>query len=1319
MGFTTDYTAEELAELANLERILDRNMPEFNPDASQGSGNDGDAGPATLPAVLATGRKCIPVRHFFLPPSSSTVTASGTPARHDAFARDAAAKCRQMFRDMNVEIVLRGGQNIRNTRTVTNRILTWSVVYQHASSLVTSGIAGDDGGMKLSDQWMRGLVFYFQERMEVSFAQLNITEQERACVAALVSPLMDRTDFVSHCVNAARSIVTPMMTSSPYFISIIRTCREMVMALKVAQGLLQQLSSTARNSIGVQVAPAGYATANHTENRRATFSLTAFHDDYLAPLREPVWRFRTVLLFLGALELQQSQQQRVTSAAAIAGVNSTATATTVGTVVMSEQYLDYAIHCIAAIVAEMDSQRECVSSGSGNSVRTTLDVVVLGHIKNACLSRFPPSATLALLRGDSVNSTPSGATATAAPVLSGMAVSPLLRQLLIDYPTFIAATVRFAERNEIGDWGRCLTLAQLFCWDITTPPPDAGSSGAARPVIYHTPRIMGGFAVKPTILYAIVREALRPLLTALLPVSAKSAPPAAVAAAAGAAAGGAVDGAVSAVGSAPSGSAHGGGPALPLSDQRLCATLLTVVAWLKGVAFPGSSRMARWAALEVGDQNMLEYNIGEACFKDITSEVLQEVLADALDQVENDCQARGAAAAGAAAPVPPPGAPPLPSVDPTARLAAAVVQYLRRVERVWNALTNHLIELDPLAFDAVLTMGAKPPPAAVVSGGGGGGAAGSSSGASSVPFPAPANTTAPTSNATASAPEPTNTLSGYDTGMLAACKHLFYETVLIVMQRRWPKQYADLLTDPLLHSINVYLLRAESGTLQRSVAAASAGGTAAASAASSFGGASVGAAAGMRPSAPAPGLMKRPRPPPGELSGGALIPQPGGAGGGGALGPVAGPAAMAAVAALVEQETTVVLASVDEFFSALRLVRCIRNRDTFVDRYISTVRERLLTRPAPDVIADTDLEGNKRRHEREAEEFLSSWLSDGSVLKTVRELHTSYAVQTSTSTLQEGATGQAAAAGLKLTTTVTDWRLLDVIVDDSSANGGGDGVNVARGGKSGAVANVAATPYTAAELMARSGQAALMATSATAPLPFPTDLLVGLDKVEQTYADKHTTRVLRWDWANHAFTSFTLLYPKENGRVTTVHGSLLLQRLFLAIAAYGRRGVLLQTLAQRAGVEERRLMAMLKPCLDRDRLLARVGGAGAAAAESGGRAEALILSLNYDYTRPLNRPRGEYTYWPSAERRSRMTPGTAEQDATLTKRRTMIKTSIMQVMKQQQRIRHDDLYVMVRDKNARIFEVSVRNFKQEIEGLIGQSFMTRDLADQNTYVFQA
>ncbi|CBZ36576.1 hypothetical protein, conserved [Leishmania donovani] len=1198
MGFGTDFTEEELAELEKLDSIYDKLLPKRSSESNNVSSS-------FLYRLDDHGR--IPLRDFFVPSAGSP-----SVARMRSNPPGIAAKWQTMLREMNGEMVVRSGQNIRNTRAVINRILSWSITFQQADRAAAAVSLGHDGGRALAREWVRGIVVYFQERMDKLFAELNITAQEDACVQELKLPGMDGVDLVSRCVEAARTVITPMLTTSPYFIGIVRCCREMVLALKVVQGLLSHISSHTR------LMPSS-AMVTTPDGRRNALAILTLGEDFLESLRTPLWLFRSVLLFLGALDLQQSPQREAT---------------------ISEQHLDHSIHCIASLVAEVESKRDS-SAAASLEVRATLDALVLGHVKNACLARFPPSKTLELLEhAQGVRKDVAASEAAVGPLAR---CNPVLKQLLVDYPTFVESTAKFVERNEMSDWGISLMLVQLFCWDVKTPPDSAAQ--AKRQVIYHVPKLTGAFPHGSTVLNAMVREALHPLLSALF-----SALPSGVRGygTSGGAIGAetstrASDGsAVAGPGRTSTIDGYDAGLLLYPSEQKVCAALLTLATWLQGLSFPAGSRMQRWASLDVGDQIMREFNLGEGCFTSVLGEVLHDVIANALDQVENDCKHSCATRVVTA----------VETDDSVSRLSTAVLQYLRRVERIWNAVTEPSLELHLSAFDDVFAIGAK-----------------------TLPSVAAASTFGIAADVSATAER-----ARYDTTLFGDCKYLFYDTVQNVMRARWPGQYADMLTDPLLQSVHVYLLRAESASQRgrglRSVA---------------LRGAPVRTIGAKWPNPPPQPALKE------------LAPRP--VNTGAAAAPARGPPPSAA------EQDAVVCTSKEELHSALRMVRCIKNRDLFINRYTITVRERLLTRPAPDVISDAELESNKKRHEQEAEQFLATWLGDASLLKPVRELHMSYSAQSELFDLASKGSvgvGEAPTKGIRLATTILDWRVWGNKEAASAATS-------CQASESGAAP--AAFPTSAAELVARAGQALSMALSETATLPFPNDALVHLQKVEHAYNEKHSNRILRWDWNDHAYTSFTVSYPKEGGRVTTIHGTLLLQRLFLAIAAYGRAGVELKTLAKRAGMDERRIAAVLRLCLDRDKLLVRISsssdGAGEAAPSGG-----VHIALNYDYTRPPSRPHGEFTYWPNAERR-RVAAGTVDEDATITKRRNMIKTSIMQIMKHVQRIKHDELYNTVREKNAKAFDVTVRNFKQEIEGLIGQDFMARSCKDSNVYVFRA
>ncbi|KAK7198086.1 Cullin protein neddylation domain containing protein [Novymonas esmeraldas] len=1191
MAFCAAFSEAEAVELKKLDDIYARLFPPHSNSRAH------DAGAPSVTHECRSHNR-IPVRDFF---TSTDRTAS---AERGAL-RDAAivAAWKAMVREVNGEVVVRGAQNVRNTPVVTQRILSWCITFKDACEASIDSLSGDEPGRVLTHEWVRGIVLYFKERMEVALAELNVVENEKACLQALAIPAVDGVDLISRCVEHARCAVSPLLITSPYFISVVKCCRELVLALRVMQGLLQYMS--ANNRFVNTTAP--HASA---DGRRGFTPIMTIGEDLLEPLQTPQWLFRLVLIFLGALNLQQLPER--------------------GAVFISEHHLDNAIHSIASLVAEVDMRRDR-STASGADVRATLDALVLSHIKNACTFRFPADRTLALLDDQAaLEAAVASAPLTVDNVLARC--QPLLQRLLVDYPSFITSTTKFSERNEVRDWGVSLMLAQLFCWDIRTPP---ASTSPATPVTYHIPKANAPYPFQSIALSAMVRDALRVLLSTLLSNTRWE--------------GNTAESGVAESHNAGGGASVSTAPPLPPFEQRIAALLLALVTQLRGISFPSAPRMTRWVSLHVGDQNMREYALGEECFKNVISVVLNDVIAAALDQVENRCSTAASTA--------------LDQKDPSLRLHLAVLRYLHLAERTWDAVTGHFIELDQSAFQDVIALGFNTSILAPMS---------SAPGVAS-PFTATAAASAPG----VAAAEGRTVRAMYKTSMMGECKSLFYDAVQHAMKERWPKRFADLLIDPLLHSIHVYMLRSESSNQRDGV--------------------------GPRPVPPTgpPGRAvgaKRPRPPPPEheRAGPALPPT---------NHDVAGPAAAvrapaAARAAAFEQEF-MALTSKEDFYGALRLVRCIKNRDHFINLYLVTVKERLLTRPAPDVIADAELEENKKRQERDAEEFLTTWLGDANLLKSVRELHVSYAAQ-SALFKAPGVSAEPARDGavkdMRLTTIFLDWRLWG----DKEA---GQAPAPDSAGETGDTA--AALPVSATELIARASQARVTATSATAPLPFPADALEHLNAVERAYNQKHSNRMLRWEWNKHAYVTFTLPYPKESGRLTTINGTLLLQRLFLAVAAYGRSGVETETLARRAGLDAQRLTSVLKPCLDRDRLLVRLGGG-----------EAERIALNYDYTRPPNRPRGEYTYWPNAERR-RVAASSVEQDATITRRRAMIRTSIMQVMKHVQRVMHDELYNTVREKNAKVFDVTVRNFKQEIEGLIGDDFMERSDKNANEYLFRA
>ncbi|KPA78848.1 hypothetical protein ABB37_05926 [Leptomonas pyrrhocoris] len=1200
MSFGKDYTEEELAQLAELESVFDRLYP----------ANSAQVKFDVSVALLRT--------YFVRSPHQ---------------ARGPGSQWCALLPEIHGEAVVRLGQNFRKTKNLANRLLVWRTAFEPSDRLNGSAAVRCEGKKTLAKAWMNGLVEYYKERLEKCFVQLNIGKTEAECTAAQAqqdaglrgrsavraSESVDAEQLVKRCISGARAIVNPQMSASPYFVRAVSACHEMVQVLQLVQGLLYIFTAQYIDRAGND----GGGGA-----RRASTAELYLFDDYLATLRTPQWLFRFIFLFLGAMNLLQDPRRDAA--------------------VLNGSQLDNAIHCIACLVGEVDGKRK------NSDVKSTLDALVLGHVKNSCLSEFPPQQTLDMLAhschsGTNSNNTGEEAAGTLTDPLARC--GPLLQQLLVRYPSFMAGITNFTRRSGVEEWGVSVMQTVLFCWDVHTPP--LATSAEVGTVRYCVPGSSGssecvGKEFASTVVYSMIREALRPLLSALLSMTDSTISSKKGVAVARAAAYGPSDDAGAEEAAAGSGDAS---PLLSSAEQQLCALLLGVVEWIDSVAFSDAARMTRWSALDVGVQVMREFNLGRWCMGRVLREVLQEGIAAALQQLE--AQVRAAPSTGATTTAAPD--------DPLAAVATSLLRYLLRVERIWYALTEHTIELDNAAFDSMRAMGVKTMPEAV----------------------------APVDVAAADNTQGTASRASYDTGLFKDYKYEFYEAVQMAMRAKWPKAYADLITDPLLYSIHGYLVREESA-MQRGVGPRLSGGG--------------GGVLAARRSAPVPlgadgrgAGVKRPLPP--------------------GRPPRDGDAGPATRGPPEPEPEAVVLTSQNDLHGALRLVRCIVNRDHFIHRFTVTVRERLLTRPAPDVISDADLEKNKKRCELEVDMFLASWLNDTALLKTVRELHSNYTPQTTTFSTAAGGGTQVVAAGhgkdFKLSSTILDWRLW--------------------GDKDTAAAATTATattlPNTVAELrVVVATQTATQSTAANAPLPFPSDVLPYLEQVEQRYNNDHGARTLRWDWQNHVFTTFTLLYPKENGRVTTVSGPLMLQRLFLAIAAYGRAGVELGTLAKRAGMEERRVYTMLKRCVDRDRLLVRVGEKRDDGATSPSppptpspppaASPSMRLALNYDYTRPPNLPRGDFTYWPNVERRRFATRG-VDQDATVKKRRSIIQTSIMQVMKQVQRIQHDDLYAMVREKNAKRFEVTVRNFKQEIEELIEKNFMARAEGDSNEYIFSA
>lgn len=506
-----------------------------------------------------------------------------------------------------------------------------------------------------------------------------------------------------------------------------------------------------------------------------------------------------------------------------------------------------------------------------------------------------------------------------------------------------------------------------------------------------------------------------------------------------------------------------------------------------------------------------------------------------------------------------------------------------------------------------------------------------------------------------------STTTSYATGPLHLCRSYFYESVQATLNRAHPAKGTGLLLEPLNANLSIYLFGLEKmprgGSLHRLPRAAP----------------PPAASAGRRGSPERPDRHRLRR--------------------------------------------DVFITSQQEYFSALRLVKCITDRDLFAQQYVSLLSERLLSQAPPGSISDEEFNANKISKEKETCLYLTNWLSDNTSFVEVHRLCSSFAPQTVVS--RPAASG----AEIKLHFNLLDWRQgnTEIIFEDTNQDTANPVTDT----------NGSNAPRSATAVLEQ--QRYQTGSSGTAPLLLPEDALLCLQKVEKDYISHHSTSSLEWCWDRAASSSFTIAFPSDGGRTITIHGTLFLQRLFLTIASQGRRGILMVELEKRSGKKEEQLRSTLKPCIERDGLVVYVDHATGVATEPRnakfpppGGPSAYCLALNYNWKRTTNQR--EYTYWPMMERRAleyRNVPAGAagissSTNSKLKKDRSRnIKVRIVQFMKSAKEMDSDELFEKVKTALSNSFEVNRRLFKVVVEGLINEEMVKRSPTSHGWLIYEA
>lgn len=381
------------------------------------------------------------------------------------------------------------------------------------------------------------------------------------------------------------------------------------------------------------------------------------------------------------------------------------------------------------------------------------------------------------------------------------------------------------------------------------------------------------------------------------------------------------------------------------------------------------------------------------------------------------------------------------------------------------------------------------------------------------------------------------------------------------------------------------------------------------------------------------------------------------------------------------------LRSEEDFKSALRLVHCIESTDFFFSKYKDMLQLRLSFRPPPNRTRDEAFDAAKRQLERGALDYLSGTIGERRELKDMRAMADGLKPVYFSSKNEAGEPG----GGTKLVVNVQDWRTWGIepdkrsyLIKESDATQGNGGaphmVDFAHAG----------------------------APTQSEPLPFPRDLWAALSEFQNEYQGTHNGKVLRWFAPELCQSTFSLVFPKDGGRPTTIHGTLLMQQIFLAISQYRREGVSYATLANRASNHDvEQLRRMLAPLVERDKLLVVVNKG-----EVPPRSPEERIALNYEFTRPPQNRTGEFNYWLGCKRMATAIDENEQRE--MRERRVLqAKAATVQVMKSLRTTTHNELFTKVSEKVSREFQLSAHYFKMAIESLIEQNFIERDAEAQN------
>lgn len=1175
--------------------------------------------------------------------------------------------------EMNLEIVARKAANFTSRNTFKNKVLGWTNVLRQSGSSLSMGGRGP-----YLLEWLEGIVDFYKEAITALLTSLG-SDFDIAALhthiaattaggggggfanhvyqAAIVGSISDHE--IRAIIDRAETCVKSDLCDSPDFIRALKLIPEFKHSYSIAEALTHTCSDAAEGGV-VSKGYSGLATIRGSQ-------LSHVLSD---SIKGPEWLFCLFAMLLGALRLHHLKSMNPTTTTATTGGGGGDMASGGGgdntnAAIVSAEGTGAASITSAQLSSTLTSLTEFIMRTAPDRLAThdTVLCATLRYVRSACLLSFPQATTAeqlaaveALLSSTDNDNSNKGAGRRQWLTLEEYRSQPLFRAVTRDMPDLVDRMQSFLGTGALEPaWVQIVMYTQLFRFDPTKNRRIAPGSASARiaDVTGVVPPLLEHVASSTV---AVKDSMLYHILVAYLRPLFRQLllcePPHE---------GG--DGAAVVVGSGgivnisnSNTDAADGALLLTASQASAREALNDLLCAADRVVMPRASKMRKWDLMDLGEQPILEERFGERCLGAAMDVVLGDVMRDALVWLTQPLGKWAETKLNGDAS----------KIIPD-ELGFVFYKYLVRTEKYYHALTD---------------------PSVKVRLAGGGGVSGD--GAANTTATTTAATTALAGTAAAAAagsaaPAWTiciEALQRFKSGYCAAASD--------ALNSIYPLNGGSALILPVVNSTHNYLLRSEERE-------------------GSVGVSGPGMAAGSGPGgggggAPRPAMAKlAPRPPGGGVAPGPRKMMPGHPQGGkGPGGPSTGATASPA------PETFLELRSEAEFQSALRLVSCIRSRDLFFPKYSEMLRARLLFRPAPGRLRDVVFDLGRRTLELKALEYLSITGGECDELMRMRDMANGLEPQYFTTTNTTISGGGGGGGDVKLVVSVLDWR---------SWGREEEGSYLVKHGTTAATA----TPTTSNQGSVNNGPHIVDMAHYTGmpgpsePLPFPQDVWSAVSEYQTEYQQQRKGRLLRWFAATHCNSTFTIAFPKDAGRATTIHGTLLLQQLILAISQYRRVGVSYATLANRTGTTTtadgvcRALAPLVGP--GKPLVLVKAG--------DGNNSEERV-ALNYDYTRPPNNRTGEYPCWKGCRRFATKIDIEAERKAAEA-RRLVASTSIVHALKAGRQMDHRELFEKVKQKVGGRFILSSIVFKQAVEGLVEKDYVRRaeDAEKGEVYCYQA